>query len=100
MKKYFLFFLAFLCTACSHSTDDVFKVYDSDYDRIINNVRVKEKTPYYVTYEYKDVRIDEIAFLASKYCHDQGGKKAVLNNSILYRNYSRRATFDCVELQN
>ena len=100
MKKYFLFFLAFFCTACSHSTDDVFDVYDSDYDRIVSNVRVKEETPHYVTYEYKDVRIDEIAFLASRYCHVQGGKKAVLNNSILYRNYSRRATFDCVELQN
>lgn len=74
--------------------------YASDYDRFFQNVIVKEKTPHYVTYEYKDVRIDEIAFLASRYCFEQDGKTAYLHDTQLYRNFTRRATFDCLELQN
>lgn len=92
--------LIFISTACSHPVDDASSRYDSNYDRFLDNVRIKEKNPHYITYEYKDVRIDEIAFLASRYCDEQGKKKAYLHDSILYKNYSRRATFDCLELQN
>ena len=74
--------------------------YESDYERFFRNVVIKEKTPHYITYEYKDVRIDEIAYLASRYCHEQNGKTAYLHDTILYRNFLRRATFDCLELQN
>ncbi len=76
------------------------QAYDSDYERFFQNVVVKEKTPYSVTYEYKDVRIDELAYLASRYCYEQGEKVAYLHDAVLYRNFSRRATFDCKELQN
>ena len=74
--------------------------YSSDYERFFQNVIVKEKSPYRVTYEYKDVRLDEVAYLASRYCHEQDGKAAYLHDSVLYRNFTRRATFDCAELQN
>lgn len=102
MIKKFIFALGLIlfAGACSHPVNDVADAYDSSYDRFIQNVRIKAKNPNYITYEYKDVRIDEIAFLASRYCDEQGHKKAYLRDSILYRNFSRRATFDCLELQN
>lgn len=90
-----------LLAGCSlNRPQTVENAYDSDYDRFFQNVIVKEKTPHYVTYEYKDVRIDEIAFLASRYCFEQDGKTAYLHDTVLYRNFTRRATFDCLELQN
>src|SRR5574344_519998 len=61
--------------------------YNSEYDRFIDNVTISAKTPYYITYQYKDVRIDEIAFLASRYCAEQNGKKAFLKNNITYKNF-------------
>lgn len=73
--------------------------YDSEYDRFLDNVVIKRKSPSFVTYEYKDVRVDEIAPLASKYCQENGGKTAVLRNISLYKNFARWATFDCVTLQ-
>ena len=65
----------FLLSDCVSDRPQAAKnAYESDYERFFQNVIVKEKTPHYVTYEYKDVRIDEIAFLASRYCQEQGGK--------------------------
>ena len=66
----------FLLSGCVSDRPQAAKnAYESDYERFFQNVIVKEKTPHYVTYEYKDVRIDEIAFLASRYCQEQGGKE-------------------------
>lgn len=73
--------------------------YTSNIERFMQNVSVKEETPRYVTYEYKDVRIDEVASIAAHYCAEHGDKKAFLRQSITYRNHLRRATFDCVSLQ-
>ncbi len=73
--------------------------YDSAYDRFINNVVIKARSENYVTYEYKDVRVDELAPLASRYCQEHGNRTAVLRSVILYKNYARRATFDCLRLQ-
>lgn len=73
--------------------------YTSNIERFMQNVSVKEETPRYVTYEYKDVRIDEVASIAARYCAEHGDKKAFLRQSITYRNHLRRATFDCVNLQ-
>ena len=85
----------FLLSGCVSDRPQAAKnAYESDYERFFQNVIVKEKTPHYVTYEYKDVRIDEIAFLASRYCQGH------LHDTVLYRNFTRRATFDCLELQN
>lgn len=73
--------------------------YDSAYDRFLNNVVIKKKSPNWVTYEYKDVRVDELAPLASRYCEENGKRTAILRGIQLYKNYSRWATFDCVTLQ-
>jgi len=68
-------------------------------ERFLQNVHIKQADEFGITYEYRDVRIDEIAFLASQYCYEQKGRKAVLFDSQLYKNFSRRATFHCLELQ-
>ncbi len=73
--------------------------YTSNIERFMQNVSVKEENPRYVIYEYKDVRIDEVASIATRYCAEHGDKKAFLRQSITYRNHLRRATFDCVNLQ-
>lgn len=100
LKTLFLIFpLIVGCAFSSTEKASVKQAYDSDYERFFQNVVIKEKTPYYITYEYKDVRIDELAFLASRYCQEQGNKHAYLHDTVLYRNFSRRATFDCLELQ-
>ena len=74
-------------------------VYDSAYDRFLDNVVIKARSENYVTYEYKDVRVDELAPIASRYCLEHGNRTAVLRSVILYKNYARRATFDCLRLQ-
>ena len=74
-------------------------VYDSAYDRFLDNVVIKARSENYVTYEYKDVRVDELAPIASRYCLEHGNRTAVLRSVILYKNYARRATFDSLRLQ-
>ena len=103
MTKYLIvlsFILPLLSGCVTDSAKPAENASSSDYERFFQNVIVKEKSPYRVTYEYKDVRLDEVAYLASRYCHEQDGKAAYLHDSVLYRNFTRRATFDCAELQN
>ena len=72
----------FLLSGCvSDRPQEAKNAYESDYERFFQNVIVKEKTPHYVTYEYKDVRIDEIAFLASRYCQEQGYEFRVIDET-------------------
>lgn len=53
----------------------------------------------YIVYEYSDVRIDQVAPLASRYCYETNpGKKAYLRDIYMHKNHKRRATFDCVDL--
>lgn len=96
----FSFFLVCSCSVLNDSSakleDDI---YGDDFERFAQNVSIKEETPRFVTYEYKDVRIDEIASLAARYCEKQSGKTAFLRDNITYRNHLRRATFDCLNLQ-
>ena len=73
--------------------------YDSAYDRFLDNVIIKVRADNYITYEYKDVRVDELAPLASRYCQEHGNRTAVLRSVTLYKNYARHATFDCLRLQ-
>lgn len=73
--------------------------YASDADRYRQNIVVKAAGENYVVYEYSDVRVDDVASLASAYCFENtNGKKAYLRDIYMYRNNKRRATFDCVDL--
>lgn len=53
----------------------------------------------FVTYQYRNVRVDEISPLATLYCADvAGGKSSYLREVSMYHNGFMRATFDCVNL--
>lgn len=91
--------LASACTALQSAGKVENDYYSSNIERFMQNVTVKEETARFVTYEYKDVRIDEVSSLAARYCAEHGEKKAFLRENITYRNRLRRATFDCVNLQ-
>ena len=69
--------------------------FDPDFNKYVDNVILVEKGSDYVIYEYKDVRVDEIAAIAALYCYEQGNKLARLTNIDLYKNNSRRAYFMC-----
>lgn len=108
MKKVFLLSAVCLLAACNSvyvaDTQEITvvkenDVYADDAIRYRQNIVVKEQGEKYVTYEYKDVRVDELAPLAIKYCEDNvQGTQAYLREIVLYRNNLRRATFDCVNL--
>lgn len=64
------------------------------------NIVEKRRGENYVSYEYQNVRIDEIARLAAYYCAQKGeDKQAHLREIVMRENHSRLATFDCVSLQ-
>ena len=109
MKKTLLILFCILTASCSSTTTynideemaDFAKndVYENDADRYRQNVAVKEQGDTFVVYEYKDIRIDELAPLAIRYCEDKEDQtNAVLREIVLYRNHLRRATFDCKNL--
>lgn len=95
MKK--IFYIALICiaaAACAGTSE-----LSPEMRRFRENISVKAQGADFVTYEYKDVRIDELAPLAVLYCRDNaGGKDAYLREVIMYRNRLRRATFDCLNL--
>lgn len=101
MKKILLLcLLATLCVSCQSKVDDEgVPVYASDAERFHRNIATKAMGEDYVVYEYVDVRIDDVATLASRYCYETTeGKKAYLRDIYMYKNHKRRATFDCVDL--
>ena len=73
--------------------------YLDDADRFRHNIVMKASGEDYVVYEYSDVRIDDVATLASRFCFDTTqGKKAYLRDIYMTKNHKRRATFDCIHL--
>ena len=55
----------------------------------------------YVIYEYSDVRVDQVATLASRYCYDKDPRtSAYLRDVYMRKNRKRRATFDCIIIAN
>ena len=105
MNKLFVCLFVALVSACTPITYEKPAVqsgqtnlYESNADRYLKNIVVKQKSEDRIVYEYKDVRIDELSNLAAKYCN-QFGKRAVLEHTALFRNNRMRATFDCTVLQ-
>ena len=75
------------------------EVSPEDVERYRQNITVKAMGDDFIVYEYVDVRIDEIAILASHFCYETNpGKKAYLRDIYMQKNRKRRATFDCVDL--
>ena len=74
--------------------------YEESDDRIsADNVFVVSEGSDFVTYQYKNVRVDEISPMASLYCADTSfGASPYLREVSMYHNGFMRATFDCVSL--
>ncbi len=98
MRQFFIAAsLLCLLSACAAEPEKV--VWEQpDYNHIAAHTRVVEKTSNFVTYEYKDIRVDEIAPIAALYCQDHGGKQAVLYDITMRPDHSRRATFMCKKM--
>ena len=87
-------------------TEEVLNEGDAEYSiaeegRLItaNDVFVVGEGHDFVTYQYKNVRVDEISPLATMYCADVAfGGSPYLREVSLYHNGFMRATFDCVSL--
>ena len=70
----------------------------ADYKSFARRVAVKAQSDNSVTYEYRDIRVDELMPLAAHYCREHGDRTAILRKINLYHGYYRRVTFDCVSL--
>lgn len=106
MKKTLLILPLVLCAvmACANKESEQIIVSEENYvseadiAHYRENIVEKRRTENYVSYEYQNVRIDEIATLAAYYCEERG-KKAYLREIVMRENHSRLATFDCIDLQ-
>jgi len=94
-----------LVIACSHKNEQI-KVSPENYvseaasSHYRDNVVEKRRGPTFVSYEYRDVRIDELKPLAMRYCREkEPSMRAHLREIIMRENHSRLATFDCKSLQ-
>ena len=73
-------------------------LYQENASKYKNNVILKKHSQDFVSYEYKNVRIDEVASLAIRYCQETASKNAKLLEIVLRPNHSRLATFECIDL--
>lgn len=93
-KSIFLSVLLLLTTACRSGFFSS-EYPEPDYERFVHNVTVAESSSSHVVYQYRNVRVDELAVLAALYCHDHGEKKAHLEKILLQPDNARRAYFIC-----
>ncbi len=94
MKNLFLSILLLFLTACNTPSEQKLE-FNPDYNRLARNATVVQKASNFVTYEYKNIRVDELAAVAALYCQDHGDRQAVLHDIQLHPNHARRATFYC-----
>lgn len=74
-------------------------VKDANFYR--QHILVKGMGDDYIIYEYSDVRVDQVATLASRYCYDKDSRtSAYLRDVYMRKNRKRRATFDCIIIAN
>lgn len=97
MMKNLAFLLSLsVLSACSlWSSGSQNGVPEPDYARFVNNVTIVSQSSTHVTYEYKNIRVDELAVLAALYCNDQTSKQAYLDKIVLQPDHARRAVFIC-----
>lgn len=93
MKKLFCLALVFLAQACTRTETLYWE--EPEYNRLAAHISVVEKSPRHVTYEYRDVGVDEVAPIAALYCQERARRQAVLYEVTLTRGNARRAVFEC-----
>ena len=114
MKKFLIVAVLFMLNACTTKyilMDDNQNLDDTSHylqssamplgERNVtgNDVFPVEEGSTYVTYQYKNVRVDEISPLASLYCADiMQGASPYLREVSVFHNGFMRATFDCVNI--
>lgn len=94
MKKSVLLTALLLIASCSAGVSSS-RYPEPDYERFVHNVTIAESSPTHVAYQYRNVRVDELAVLAALYCHDHGERKAYLDKILLQPDNARRAYFIC-----
>ena len=101
MKTVWSIVLVLAVAACAswNSPEQLIAYEQLDYNYIARHTRVVKKSPLFVTYEYKNIRVDEIAPVAAQYCMDQGHRQASLYEITLHPNNARRATFVCKKME-
>lgn len=99
MIKYLSLFLVLAaCVSCQSTTDNKTEIKEIRAAEINyrEHIVVKGGDEKHVVYEYSDVRVDDVAKLASAYCHHINPEyQASLRDIYMYKNHKRRATFDC-----
>lgn len=104
MIKNFLMGMLFLqIGACSYFTelresfqsDSGANLTEAEYADYAKNVTIAGQGDNFVIYEYRNIRVDDLAVLAALYCKDHNNTRAYLDNITLYHNNARRAKFMC-----
>lgn len=102
MKKYLSLFLVLLiCVSCQTTKNNDVEAEKAGVANINyrEHIVVKTGDSQHVVYEYSDVRVDDVATLASAYCFNVNPNyQANLRDIYMYKNHKRRATFDCVNI--
>ena len=93
MKKVICLLLLLGIQACTRNETLYWE--EPDYNRLAAHMSVVSKSSRFVTYEYRDIRVDEVAPIAALYCQERGGKQAALYEITMNRGNARRATFVC-----
>ncbi|MFI3241012.1 MAG: hypothetical protein R3Y43_00420 [Alphaproteobacteria bacterium] len=97
--KFVYLFVCLLIASCGlnqqKKVDNFNAPLELDESFIKENVFIKNKTEEFITYSYKNVRVDEVAKLASRYC-GEANLRAYLRDVVLDKDNYRLATFDCI----
>ena len=106
MKKILILPLLFLFVASCRNTPEQINITQGNYiseadaQRYRENIVEKRRGSNFVSYEYRDVRVDELTPLAIHYCKEKDAHfQARLREIVMRENHSRLATFDCIGLQ-
>ncbi len=86
--------VVFVLSACATEPKEEILM-EPQYNYLVDNMVVIEQSSRHVIYEYRDVRIDEVAPVAAVYCLNKGNRQATLYDITLRPDNRRRATFIC-----
>ena len=93
--------IVFFClglAACQIPDENIQPASEAEFLNFANfekKVKIMDRSENSITFEYSDVRIDQVSVLAEQYCQMTAGQNAFLDKVILYKNNARRAKFYC-----